>query len=718
MEFIKHDRSTDLNLVTKNLKDLLGIKLSRVRERHATAMGFNSYNHLISAINEKREIKLPVETYLDTLNTDLAQHHHLKLTPELIAKITNALSPQEREAYNYLLIRIDLLTTTLNHYHYHMSNSISGTDNKQLFNAVKTMLPSDVTLKGGLLIDMPLSIGYTGFQGAKQQFEAAVLNNVLDNNTTTQQNKFFETENNTWRLDVDTKSLMCLCQIEPRKEALIETYIASPELLTHLQLTFNPEFEEELEERGETDFIFAARVKTQALTDLVIRPQEEFEEDETYKIDEVTFFDEVVEQDELYLFEGMYQTDWDEVAIFPERDILKITFDSLKNYRNIESLCLVSESHNGWPVGTVYFRDEHPPTLVFKHFDDLGGLAGNLSSASNFGTGKLLKTICPDALYQVYSSEDTFCEYYDDLNNIPYSLVYGAFAEQIREWPEATLPVPTKDSFFFEIHKDKLVNELSVDKVVVDDFQELHGDMSSVIIAGFYSGNSLVAEVAYSVIVQNDKVDRENNCIEITFDEKLKAFSEPNNIPIHYSERCVFHEYGERKLSHFQSDHCLIPTKADEYLFKNLLLINVVIGYNDLVSHPLDTNKLNNLIARLFIPCVKNIDGTHKQHPLKTTTVNYTQINTTSLDEIKTTLIAKLEDNSNQEIENTVGDNIIIGGFNLEGMPEHEVSTSLRNMGVSEVQDGVMEVDDNNLKQWQEELDPNILGVKYSFIRE
>ena len=143
-----------------------------------------------------------------------------------------------------------------------------------------------------------------------------------------------------------------------------------------------------------------------------------------------------------------------------------------------------------------------------------------------------------------------------------------------------------------------------------------------------------------------------------------------------------------------------------------------MIGYNDLVSHPLDTNKLNNLIACLFIPCVKNIDGTHKQHPLKTTTVNYTQINTTSLDEIKTTLIAKHEDNSNQEIENTVGDNIIIGGFNLEGMPEHEVSTSLRNMGVSDVQDGVMEVDDNNLKQWQEELDPNISGVKYSFIRQ
>jgi hypothetical protein len=143
-----------------------------------------------------------------------------------------------------------------------------------------------------------------------------------------------------------------------------------------------------------------------------------------------------------------------------------------------------------------------------------------------------------------------------------------------------------------------------------------------------------------------------------------------------------------------------------------------VIGYNDLVSHPLDTNKLNNFIARLFIPCVKNIDGTHKQHPLKTTTVNYTQINTTSLDEIKTKLIAKHEDNSNQDIENTVGDNIIIGGFNMEGMPEHEISTSLHNMGISNVDEGVFEVDMNSIKQWQKELDPNISGVKYSFIRE
>ena len=29
-----------------------------------------------------------------------------------------------------------------------------------------------------------------------------------------------------------------------------------------------------------------------------------------------------------------------------------------------------------------------------------------------------------------------------------------------------------------------------------------------------------------------------------------------------------------------------------------------------------------------------------------------------------------------------------------------------------------MEVDGNNLKQWQKELGPNTLGVKYSFIRE
>lgn len=722
MEFIKHDPSTDLNLVTKTLKDILGIKLSRVRERHATAMGFNSYNHLISALNENREIKLPVETYLATLDTELAQHHHLNLTPELIAKITNALSPQEGETYDYLLIRIDLLITTLNHYHYHMSNSISETDNKQLFNAIKTILPSDVILKGGLLTDMPMSIGDTGFQGAKLQFEAAVHNNVLDNCTTTQQNEFYEKVNNTWRLDVDTKSLMCLCQIEPRKDPLTETYIATSELLGHLQFTFYPEFEHDHQERGEADFIFAARVKTSTLTSLVLIQEEEFEEDgDKWKMDEITFFDEIEEGHELeqfYPFEGMYQTDWDDVKILSDEDMLKITFDSLKNYRSIESLHLVSESHNGWPVGRVYFRDEHPPTLVFNHFDDLGTLAGNLSSASNFGTGKLLKTICPEALYQVFASEDDWCDYYNDLDNTPYPLVYGAFAEQIREWPEATLPVPTKDSFFFESHKDKLVNELSVDKVVVDDFQELHGDMSSVIIAGFYSGNSLVAEVAYSVIVQNDKVDRENNCIEITFDEKLKAFAEPNNIPIHYSERVVFHEYGERKLSHFESDHCLIPTKADQYLLKNLLLVNVVIGYNDLVSHPLDTNKLNNLIAGLFISCVKKIDGTNKIHPLKTTTVNYTQINTTSLDEIKATLIAKHEDNSTQVIESTVGDNIIIGGFDVQGMPEKEISTSLHNMGISNVDEGVFEVDVNSIKQWQKELDPNISGVKYSFIRE
>ena len=87
MEFIKHDRFTDLNLVTKNLKDILSIKLSRVRERHASAMGFNSYNHLIDEIRKKGEISVSLVDYFLRLEGQLITHHQIALTQTMRSSI-------------------------------------------------------------------------------------------------------------------------------------------------------------------------------------------------------------------------------------------------------------------------------------------------------------------------------------------------------------------------------------------------------------------------------------------------------------------------------------------------------------------------------------------------------------------------------------------------------------------------------------------------------
>lgn len=722
MEYFIHDRFTDLNYITKSLKDILNIKLSRVRERHASAMGFNSYNHLVAEINENKEIRTPFDTYLLKLNESINKHHQLSLTPELIEKIKPLGGSVEK--HKYILLRIDLLSSTICHFAYHLKSELTKTNNDLLFKAIQDNLPKDIKLKGGILIDIPLSDGLSGFEGSEKIFKESVTNQELKNTAVFNRNIFNESEVNTWRLDIDSRTLMCLCEIEPMKQSFEESYCATPELVENFQLSFKEDFRDELEDKGETEFIFAARIQAQTLPNLVLIEGEVLvEDDETYHIKEVNLFDEIdqIHDEILPSFSRMYTSEWDDIEALSDEDVLRTVFESFENFRSLESIALVNEEENGWPVGNIYFRDNCPPTLVFRHFDDTGGLASSLSTSSNYGIGKILKDICPTVVYEVYAEEDDWGDYYDDLDNKPYPLVYKSFAEQVREWPEKELPIPDPEKFIFEKYKDKLINDLNIDKVLVDDFQESFGNMSSVIIAGFYSENTLIVEVAYSVIVQNDKVDEENPCIELTFDEKLKEFSKFNNISIQYSEQSDSHAYGERKLSHFWSDNCLIPTRADEYLINNLLLINILIEYSDLQSHPVKTSAMNSLIAEIFIPCVTNFDGTYKRYPLETTSVTYEEMQSVSLDEIKGKLILKHEGNHDNNENYTKSDNLIIGGFNMQGMPKHEVDTSIYNMTIEHEKDDsgqVMELNKQTIEKWKKELKSNIVSVKFSFIRE
>ena len=82
MTNVIHDGKTDLNKITHSLKDILKIKLTRARERHAAAMGFNSYNHLISSIKKQETTSIAFEIYFNSLSEQLEENHHTILTPE------------------------------------------------------------------------------------------------------------------------------------------------------------------------------------------------------------------------------------------------------------------------------------------------------------------------------------------------------------------------------------------------------------------------------------------------------------------------------------------------------------------------------------------------------------------------------------------------------------------------------------------------------------
>ena len=75
MNMITHDLNTDLTEVCHIVKSQLGIKLTKAKERHAKAMGFNSYNHLNSEV-KKGIIEVNSSHYKQAMFQELIANNH------------------------------------------------------------------------------------------------------------------------------------------------------------------------------------------------------------------------------------------------------------------------------------------------------------------------------------------------------------------------------------------------------------------------------------------------------------------------------------------------------------------------------------------------------------------------------------------------------------------------------------------------------------------
>ena len=98
MKYINQNRSTDLNSLLSEIKTILGIKLSRAKERHATAMGLNSYNHLIGKIKREGEVITDLSSYIDLAKNQMFSVHDVSLTEEQIISLTILLESHSRAA--------------------------------------------------------------------------------------------------------------------------------------------------------------------------------------------------------------------------------------------------------------------------------------------------------------------------------------------------------------------------------------------------------------------------------------------------------------------------------------------------------------------------------------------------------------------------------------------------------------------------------------------
>lgn len=86
MNTIIQNSVADLTVSAHIIKSLLGIKLTRAGQRHASAMGFDSANHLISAV-KVNPVEREFEQYITILKSEILANHQISITDDLIERL-------------------------------------------------------------------------------------------------------------------------------------------------------------------------------------------------------------------------------------------------------------------------------------------------------------------------------------------------------------------------------------------------------------------------------------------------------------------------------------------------------------------------------------------------------------------------------------------------------------------------------------------------------
>lgn len=86
MEMITHSNEEDLSIAAHTIKSLLNVKLSRAKEIHAKAMGFDSSNQLLAAL-KNNAIEQDFEQYILILKKEALATHHISIDDKLVERL-------------------------------------------------------------------------------------------------------------------------------------------------------------------------------------------------------------------------------------------------------------------------------------------------------------------------------------------------------------------------------------------------------------------------------------------------------------------------------------------------------------------------------------------------------------------------------------------------------------------------------------------------------
>lgn len=86
MECITHTNVSQLTAAAHSVKNALNIKLTRAKERHASALGYNSFNHAAAEVKVD-EICIHFEEYIKNLQSDVLKHHQIDIDANIVNEL-------------------------------------------------------------------------------------------------------------------------------------------------------------------------------------------------------------------------------------------------------------------------------------------------------------------------------------------------------------------------------------------------------------------------------------------------------------------------------------------------------------------------------------------------------------------------------------------------------------------------------------------------------
>lgn len=87
---IIHNTANDVTVAAHAIKVALNIKFTRAKERHASAMGFKSSNHLLAQL-KNQAVQQPFNSYIEILTREAKMHHQIIISDAVAEHLRNEL---------------------------------------------------------------------------------------------------------------------------------------------------------------------------------------------------------------------------------------------------------------------------------------------------------------------------------------------------------------------------------------------------------------------------------------------------------------------------------------------------------------------------------------------------------------------------------------------------------------------------------------------------